>query len=133
MASHVKALGVLHILFSGLSLIGGLIALTVFGGIATLVGFAAHDPDKGIAMAILGGIGGLVFVICLVLSLPGLVVGIGLLNMASWAKICGLLLSALELFNVPFGTALGLYGLWVLTHAETDRLFHSVPASASRA
>jgi hypothetical protein len=27
--------------------------------------------------------------------------------------------------HIPFGTALGVYGLWVLFHRDTERLFAS--------
>ena len=41
----------------------------------------------------------------------------------SWARIGGLILSALNLLNFPFGTALGFYGLWVLLNKETEAAF----------
>ena len=59
----------------------------------------------------------------LVLLLPGLVVGIGLLKLRPWARILGIVMSALDLTHIPFGTALGIYGLWVLFNRETERLF----------
>jgi hypothetical protein len=34
-----------------------------------------------------------------------------------------IILSALDLPGVPIGTALGVYGLWVLLKPETERLF----------
>jgi hypothetical protein len=33
-------------------------------------------------------------------------------------------MSALELFSIPFGTALGIYGFWVLLKPETEQLFN---------
>ena len=58
-----------------------------------------------------------------VLSLPGIIAGIGLLKLQPWARILAIVISALNLLNVPIGTALGVYGLWVLLQAETERLF----------
>ena len=34
-----------------------------------------------------------------------------------------IVLSALHLVNIPIGTILGIYGLWVLLSKETDLLF----------
>jgi hypothetical protein len=34
-------------------------------------------------------------------------------------------LSALNLISIPFGTLLGIYGLWVLLNKETEALFAS--------
>lgn len=123
MADHVRILAVLHIVFGALGLLAALIVLAVFGGIAGLVGVSAHDPDAQIAVPILGLIGAGIFVLLLVLSLPGVIAGVGLLKFQPWARILTIVLSALQLLNVPIGTALGIYGLWVLLHQETERLF----------
>jgi hypothetical protein len=78
-------------------------------------------------LPILGGIGLLVFVLMLALSIPGIVAGWGLLKFRSWARILTVVLSALHLFHVPFGTALGIYGLWVLLSNEGQKLFLTPP------
>jgi hypothetical protein len=59
--------------------------------------------------------------------LPSLAGGIGLLQLKSWARILVIVLSALHLFAVPFGTALGIYGLWALLKPETEALFQRQP------
>lgn len=123
MADHVRILAVLHIVFGSLFLIAALIILVIFGGITGVVGWAAHEPDAYIAVPILTLIGGALFALLLVLSLPGIIAGVGLLKFAPWARILTIVLSALNLLNVPVGTALGLYGLWVLLHQDTERLF----------
>ena len=56
-------------------------------------------------------------------SLPGLIAGIGLLNFRSWARILAIVISVLDLIHVPFGTALGVYGLWVPLSQGSERLF----------
>jgi hypothetical protein len=48
------------------------------------------------------------------------IVGIGLLTRQSWARIAAIIVGALNLWNFPFGTALGFYTLWVLTSAEHE-------------
>jgi hypothetical protein len=135
MVTHVKALGILHIVFGALGVLLGLFVFLFFGGLAAFVGMSNPGDDAVLAIPVLGGIGGLVFVVLLVLSLPGLVVGIGLLQFKSWARVLGIIVSALHLLNVPFGTALGVYGLWVLLSTETERLFrrNTGPAQVMRA
>jgi hypothetical protein len=123
MAQHVKIIGILHIAFGSLVVLAGVIVLIVMGGIAAGVGTAAHSSDDYVAVPILGGIGGLVFIVCLVLGLPGIVGGIGLLQFKPWARIVVIVLSVLDLFNIPFGTALGIYGLWALLNTETEQMF----------
>jgi hypothetical protein len=127
MAQHVKIVGILHIAFGALVILAGVIVLIVMGGIAAGVGTTSHSPDDYVAVPILGGIGGLVFIVCLVLGLPGVIGGIGLLQFKPWARIVVIVLSVLDLFNIPFGTALGIYGLWVLLNAQTEQLFSNSP------
>lgn len=124
METHVKVLGILHIVFGAMGLLAGLFVLALFGGIAGIVGVAGHNHDSWVAIPILGGIGMLVFVLALVLSLPGLIAGIGLMRFRAWARILTIILSALELLNFPFGTVLGVYGLWVMLSPESQSLFN---------
>jgi len=127
MAQHVKILGILHIIYGALGVFIGVIVFLILGGIAGLVGVTDHSPDSAVAIPILGGIGGLVFLILLCISLPGIIVGYGLLHFKPWSRILTLVLSALELFSIPFGTALGIYGFWVLLKPETEQLFNRPP------
>jgi hypothetical protein len=128
MRDHVKILGVVNIVFGCLGVlaaiaIGGLFA---FGG--TMAGIASqNDPDAIIAVGVMGAIGTALFVLILVLSLPGILAGWGLLNLKPWARILGIVLSALNLVNFPIGTAIGGYGLWVLLDKETEALFRTGP------
>ena len=127
MAQHVKILGILHIVFGALGIFAALIVLLVFGGVSALVA-TQHSPDSLTAVPFLGIIGGFVFVLLLVLSIPGLIIGIGLMQFRGWARIAAIVLSALDLFNVPLGTALGIYGLWILLNRETEQMFGRPPA-----
>jgi hypothetical protein len=127
MAQHVKLLGILHIVFGALGVFGALVVLLVFGGISAIVA-ADHSPDSVTAIPILGFIGVFVFILVLALSLPGLIIGIGLVQHRSWARMGGIILSAFDLLGFPFHTALGIYGLWVLLNRETEQMFGVPPA-----
>lgn len=125
MRDHVRILGYLHIAFGALGLLGALIVLVIFGGAAGIVGMTnpPHSEAWRIAIPIIGVAGTAITVLVLLLSLPGLIAGFGLLRFRPWARILTIVLSALNLLNVPIGTAIGIYGLWVLLQAETERLF----------
>ena len=108
-------------MFGALGAFAALIILLFFGGLAgieTLNG----DPSSVEDVAVLSLIGGIGFIVVAIFSVPGLIAGIGLLNGYEWARILTLVLSALNLFNIPLGTALGIYGLWVLSKNETIEL-----------
>jgi hypothetical protein len=72
--------------------------------------------------------GAALFVFWLCIGIPGIIAGIGLLKYKRWARILGIVLSAIRLISFPFGTILGIYGLWVLLNKETEALFENPPA-----
>jgi hypothetical protein len=123
MTTHVKVLAVLYLVFSGLFLLVTLLFMVALGGAATIVGTTATPDDAAIALPIIGITGTALLVFFMALALPGLAAGWGLLNFRPWARILGIVLSAINLLNFPFGTLLGIYGLWVLLSKETELLF----------
>ena len=129
METHVKVLAVLHIVLGALGVLIGLGVFAFFGGIAGLVHLDG-DADSAVAIPILGAVGGFVFVVLLVLSVPGIIAGVGLLSYQPWSRIFTIVLSVLHLLNIPFGTALGIYGLWVLLSNEGARLFEMRTAAS---
>ena len=130
MVTHVKLLGVLHIVMGAFGLLVGGGLLLLFGGIASIVGFSDHTRDSLIAIPIIGTLAVFIFIFIAVLSLPDIIAGIGLLQFKPWARTLTIILSALHLFNVPFGTALGVYGIWALMRPETEALFYRGPVAA---
>jgi hypothetical protein len=127
MDTHVKVLGVLQIAMGAVCLFGAVLLTLVFVG-----GFSAaslsDDPDAAIALPIIGMTGAALVGFLFVLSLPGIITGIGLLRLRPWARIAGIVLSVLGLMAMPIGTIVGVYGLWVLFSKDTERLF-AAPAS----
>ena len=125
MESHVRILGTLHIVFGSLGLLVAVGFLFLFGSIASVVSLSASTSarDAAIAVPILGGIGTILFVVIGALSLPGLIGGVALVKLAPWSRIFMIVISALDLLSVPIGTAMGIYGIWVLTRPETEALF----------
>jgi hypothetical protein len=123
MRSHVRALAVLEIAFGVIGVVIGLGVLLFFGGIAALVGFTDPTDGKEIAIPVLGVIGALSFLVMTLVSLPELLAGIGLWKERQWGRILSLIVLAFNLLNFPFGTALGVYGFWVLLSSEGAALF----------
>lgn len=131
METHVKVLGVLNIILGGMGVMAALIILLIFGGTAGIVGATAHgDPEARFVVPLLSAIGGGLFFLIIALSVPGIIAGIGLLKFRPWARILTIILSVLNLLHIPFGTAVGIYGLWVLLSRDTERLFAEQPAGA---
>jgi len=57
-------------------------------------------------------------IVFLALAAAGILVGWGLMNHERWARITAIVVGILTIFHPPFGTALGIYTLWVLLPAD---------------
>ena len=122
MRTQVTILGWLYIALHAVHMLAGLFVLVVFVGIGGLA--AAAGGHGGLpALPILGGIGLLVFLLLTIVSVPGLLAGVGLLRFAPGARILAIVISILDLFAFPHGTILGIYGPIVLLNPETTALF----------
>ena len=114
---HGKILAIIWLAASGLRLLPGL-GLFLFGG-----GMAMHFvpfPFHGFLLPFVGFIG----VLLLAGAVAGLIAGWGLLHYRPWARVLALILGVVALIHFPFGTALGIYTLWVLLNRETAELFY---------
>ena len=124
MQKHVTLLGALFIAYHVMGLIAGIVIMTVLPALGCL----SHDVE---AMTILSALGIGVGVFLIVLSIPGLVAGIGLLRNKRWSRILALIVGAFDLLDIPFGTALGVYCFWVLLQDDTMQVFEQGEARPS--
>jgi hypothetical protein len=118
MDKHVTILAVLFIAFHAMGIIAALIVFLVVAGGGLLSG----DPD---AIAITTAVGSGIAFFLSIISIPGIIGGIGLLRYAQWARVLVLVLGFLNLICIPFGTVLGIYAIWVLMNDEAAQLFRS--------
>jgi hypothetical protein len=116
MEQHVKIIAVLYIVFGALGILAALMLFFIIAG----AGAASGDEE---AMMVTGIVAVALAVFLVVVSLPGIIAGIGLLQRRNWARILAIVLAALNLLNFPFGTALGIYALWALLNEQTAPLF----------
>jgi hypothetical protein len=129
METHVKVVGVLNIVFGALGLCLAVVLFLIFAGSAAAVA-ADADADARIAIPIIGLTGSALVGFLVVWSLPGLIVGFGLIRRRPWARIGGIVVAVLSLVAIPFGTVFGVYALWVLFSSDAERLF-TPPSPAS--
>ena len=69
-------------------------------------------------------------VLILVKAAAGFIAGWGLLQREEWARTVALVVGFLALLNVPIGTALGIYTLWVLLPRQSDDEYKSLAQAA---
>ncbi|MFQ5629037.1 MAG: hypothetical protein ACE5I1_09775 [bacterium] len=116
MNQHITILGILYIAFN-IFFVG--IAMLVFF-VLTGAGVLSGDAE---AMFITSTLGTVIGFFIAITSLPGIIAGYGILKRKEWGRILSLILGVLNLINIPFGTILGIYTLYVLLNQETIDIF----------
>lgn len=116
MERHINVVAALHI---GLSILGLIIGVIVFAVLNITGGFVEEME----AQKILAIVANVLVILITVLSIPGLIAGIGLFKRKEWARILALVISVLDLFNFPLGTAVGVYSIWALVQPEVVEQF----------
>ena len=134
MERHVRLLGKLLVVFGVIGAIIALVVLLVAGGISGVLGTSNPAADNSLGAIPLSRLfGAMLCILQLALTLPAIFTGIGLQQFRSWARGLAIVLAALYLLAFPLGTALGLYGLFVLFSPETEPLFLNPPKRLNRA
>jgi hypothetical protein len=106
--THLAVVGWLQIVNGLLGIIVGAFMATLILGVGMVTEDAVALHIMAVTAAALGGL-------MLVLSVPGIVAGVGLLRRATWSRVMALVLSAFELVLFPIGTVLGAYTVFVLS------------------
>jgi hypothetical protein len=124
MQQHVTILGWLYVIGHAMFLAIGAFVFILLTGI----GLAVSDSEARLVLPIVGTAVGSLLIL---LSLPGLIAGYGLLTAKPWARVLALVIGILNLVNVPIGTIIGAYACWVLLQQPTREYFeqHSTAAA----
>ena len=110
-SGHLRNLAILWLAYSALRLLPGLV-LNSFSD----RGFPFGDVAPYFIHEIVRTFGG----IFLVTGVVGVIAGWGLYERRSWARILAIVLGFINLVHPPFGTAIGIYTLWVLLPAASE-------------
>lgn len=107
MRKHVRILGWLQIINGLIDLLIGAAAFGLLSGIGILSG----DPT---AFGVMSVVGGFIGTLALIMALPNLIVGVGLLrDWGGWVIVLAVILGLFNLAKVPWGTAIALYTFWI--------------------
>jgi hypothetical protein len=126
MATHVKVIAVFYVAAGVLLLIGAFFSQIVLALLAGIVG-ASGEEGAAVGAGILGFAGVALTLLLLAFAVPFLVTSWGLFKLRPWARILGIILAAICLTQIPFGTLLGVYALIVFFQKDTERLFQVQP------
>jgi len=121
---HVKMLGILWIAYAVFHGLGAMVLLIVAN---TIFGVDNYD---GRHAAFLHPLLKTIAMFLFAKALGSLIAGIGLLERQDWARTLSLVMAFIALINVPFGTAIGVYTLWVLMSPQAENEYRRLSASA---
>jgi len=122
---HVKMVGMLWMAYSAFHAMAGVVILLVAKLVVVRLGSIPNGPPPEVMEwlpALVSTIGWLV----LVKAAIGFVAGWGLLQHEEWARVFALVVGFVVTLNVPLGTALGIYTLWVLLPAKSEQEYREL-------
>jgi hypothetical protein len=125
MKSHVHLLGLLQLAWGGMGLLLSVSLLLLAAGAFAIAHSTGNDAFTATFTA-------LIFIVfAAALALGGWLnawIGRALRRYEPSGRTAALAMSLVNLFVLPFGTALAIYTYWVLLHNEARALFHPAPA-----
>ncbi len=121
---HVRLVGLFWLAFSAFNTIGAIVLYVLAN---TLLAHVGNFSDPESHTWFLRPLLSVVAILLLAKAALGFLAGWGLLQQEKWARILALVLAFVSLFtNIPFGTALGVYTMWVLLSSESEREYEAL-------
>jgi hypothetical protein len=125
MVPHVDLLGMLFIVWGLLTTLVGVSTLALGVGAVALITSANRSEGGQFAAGLTAAVFTTLAIIAIVWGAAHVAVGVPLRRRRPWSRMAALMLGSIDLLLLPYGTALGLYGLWVLLHEDGKKLFLS--------
>lgn len=132
--THIPVAGWLLIANSLLGLVGSLFLFTLMvsaGSLFADLGPATNDAEATRIFTLMTTyttfLAALISGLWVLVSIPGLIAGAGMLARQSWGRVLGIVVSVLTLLNFPIGTLIGGYALFLLFQDAASTYFGSRP------
>lgn len=122
-ASHLDFVGILFIVWGILTALVGLSTLALGMGAVAIIASSSRSGGAQVAAGVTAVAFIALAIIAIVWGVAHISVGLPLRRRQHWARLVALVLGAVDLLLLPYGTALGCYTLWVLLNEEGKKLF----------
>ena len=123
MPSHVDFVGVLFVVWGLLTTLVGVSTLALGVGAVALITSASRGGGGTFAAGVTAALFTTLAIIAIIWGSAHVVVGVPLRRRRPWARIIALMLGSVDLLLLPYGTALGVYALYVLLNEKGKALF----------
>ena len=126
-ARHAQLLGILWIAYSAFTGLAAFFILVFFRHMLPMILRAQppqhNGPPPEVVFGFMMPFMHMISIILLCKAALGIVAGVGILQRADWSRMLALIVGCISLINAPFGTALGIYTLWVLLSPNAELEF----------
>jgi hypothetical protein len=120
MKKHVTVVGAIQI---GINILGLFISMGLYFLLSNIMDVMPTNDMPTFVVDFLTYLFSILPVVMGLLSILGLVGSIALLSYKPWGRIMVIIVAALGCLNIPLGTLIGVYTIWVLMQDETLKLF----------
>ena len=130
---HTHLLGLLWLAVSALNTVGGAVLYILANTLFAHLNDLGAPPNADAASHFLRPLLSTIAIFIFAKAACGFIAGWGLLQREAWARVVALVLAFISLFNVPFGTAIGVYTMWVLLPARSQQEYDALVAAHAAA
>lgn len=111
--------------WGGLTVLIGGSTLALGMAAASLISAAAEAGRGQFAASVTAAMFTIFAIIAIVWGAAHIVLGLLVRRRRHWSRHGAIMLASVDLLLLPYGTALGVYALWVLLREESKRLFEA--------
>lgn len=119
--------------WGGLTILIGASTLALGMAAAALISSAAQAGRGQFAASLTAATFTVLALLAVLWGASHLAVGVLVRRRRHWSRLGAILLGSVDLLLLPYGTALGVYALWILLREDTRRLFDEPPAGTAAA
>lgn len=123
MNSQVDFLGALFLIWGALTILIGISTLALGVGAVALITSGSHQGGGHLAASLTATAFITLAFMAMLWGLAHIAVGLPLRRRVHWSRLAALMLGAVDLLLLPYGTALGSYALWILLREDAKKLF----------
>jgi len=121
--TQVDFVGILFIVWGLLTTLVGVSTLALGIGAVAVIASAARGGGADVAAAVTAAAFTALAIIAMIWGAAHVVVGVPLRRHRPWSRLVALMLGAVDLLLLPYGTALGVYAIWILLNEDAKKMF----------
>jgi hypothetical protein len=122
--NRIDLVGMLFVLWGSLSALIGASMLALGLGAVTLVESSSRTTGGGqIAAVFVAAAFTTLAVMAIIWGIAHIMVGLPIQRRRHWSRLGALMLGAVDLLLLPYGTALGVFTLWILLRQDARAAF----------